>query len=111
MANISFNSKKGLIQHGFKDVAIRQKKESDHWYSLDEGQEFNVYWKMRSNDKEVLLETEVKQDSFTVEVNELNDELAERAGFNSTEELEDHIYEKYGDDYRDHEYVVIIWET
>lgn len=111
MANISFQSKKGVIKHGFKDVAIRQKKESGHWLGLDEGQDLNIYWKMRSSDKEVIKETKVKEDPFTVEVEEFNDELAERAGFDDVRGLENHIEDKYGKDYKDHEYVVIIWET
>lgn len=111
MAIISFNSKKGLIKHGFKDVALRQKKESDHWSGLDKGQELNLYWKMRSSDKEILRETKVKEDPFLVEVDEFNDELANRAGFDSVEDLEEHIRDKYGEDYNEHKYVVIVWEV
>lgn len=111
MANISFNSKKGLIQHGFKDAAIRQKKESDHWSSLDEGQELKVYWRMRTDNKEVLLETEVAEEPFLVEVDEFNEDLVDRAGFNSLDDLKGHLKEKYGEDYDEHKYVIIVWET
>jgi len=111
MATISFNQKRGLIQYGFKDVGIRQKKESDHWSKLEEGQELKVFWKMRSKDKELLLETEVAEDPIVIEPSELTDELADKAGFDGVKDLKNHLKSKYGKDWEDHEYVVIMWRT
>lgn len=111
MATISFNQKRGLIQYGFKDVGIRQKKDSDHWSSLEKGQDLTVFWKMRSKDKEILQETEMADDPIVIEPDEFTDELADRAGFDSVKDLRNHLRNKYGKDWEDHKYVVIIWRT
>lgn len=110
MANISFSSKRGLIRHGFKDVAIRQKKESDHWSKLEAGQDLKVYWKMRSKESEVLRETRLAEDALVIEFDDISEKLADRAGYDSVDDLKDHLKDKYGEDYKEHEYVVIMWE-
>lgn len=111
MASISFRSKRGLIKHGFKDIAIRQKKESDHWFGLSKDQDLKVYWKMRSSDKEILKETKVREAPFLLEIDEFDHELVDRAGFNSVKDLKETMEDKYGEDYAEHKYVVIIWEV
>jgi len=112
MAFISFGNKKGLIEHGFKDLAIRQKKESNHWSNLDKGQNLKVFWRMRSDEKELLKDTELAEDAMVVDVEELDsDEVVSRSGFNDVDDLMAHLEDKYGEDYKEHKYVVLVWEA